>query len=115
MCKVRFLFFVGGGFGWLVGKTEMELSAAVAPILRAQDPAILPVIISDPRDVFVTKQHSASLLCTAAHADQIHFKCNSEFIKPNKHKNRVRVDAATKIRYVDSEVIISKEQVSELC
>lgn len=71
----------------------------------------LPIFLLEPTNSFVLKTKPALLLCRAANALQVFFKCND--IRTVKTVQLEFVDPHTGVRMVDAELNVTRNEVDE--
>lgn len=89
-------------------------ATASSPQQSSQTHPQAPVFVVEPDPVYyVVKGRPVTLRCRATPAVQIIVKCGGEWIDPAQQVNENIVDPTSGIRYLQTSVEISKEQVDE--
>ena len=85
-----------------------------SPQSSSQSHPQAPVFVVEPDPVYyVIKGRPVTLRCRATPAIQISVKCGGQWISPTQQVNENIVDPTTGIRYLQTSVEISKEQIDE--
>lgn len=72
-----------------------------------------PIILEGPQDAYVIKNKPATLVCKAAHALKVYFKCNGGAPGPEAEKETSFVDPMTGVRVVEVQLQVERVVVEE--
>ncbi|XP_059052415.1 netrin receptor unc-5-like [Achroia grisella] len=71
----------------------------------------LPIFQLEPKNSYVLRTKPASLLCRAANALQVYFKCND--VRTEKTKQLEHVDPQNGVRVVEAELNVSRNEIDD--
>ncbi|XP_048485138.1 netrin receptor unc-5 [Plutella xylostella] len=71
----------------------------------------LPIFLIEPKNSYVLKNKPATLLCRAANALQVYFKCNG--VRIDKTAQFEHVDPQNGVRVVESELNVTRNELDE--
>ncbi|CAG9560769.1 unnamed protein product [Danaus chrysippus] len=71
----------------------------------------LPIFLVEPKNSFVLRSKPATLLCRAANALQVYFKCND--VRTDKTVQLEHVDPQNGVRVVEAELNITRNELDE--
>ncbi|CAK1604592.1 unnamed protein product [Parnassius mnemosyne] len=71
----------------------------------------LPIFLLEPKNAYVLRSKPATLLCRAANALQVYFKCND--VRVDKTVQLEHVDPQNGVRVVEAELNVTKNELDE--
>jgi len=98
--------------GLLLSCVVMTSCTSPPPSSPQGSPA--PVFVDEPEPIYyVVKGRPVTLTCRASPAIQISVKCDGQWISPTQQVNEDIVDPTSGVRYLQTSVDISKDQVDD--
>ncbi|XP_064636504.1 netrin receptor UNC5C-like isoform X2 [Lineus longissimus] len=107
--------FSGGTFA-PIKQSQGDLQDPIQPSSAISGPPVvgLPVFVQEPEDsYYIVKNKPVTVICKAAPAIQINFKCASQWMRPEHVVTMEVVDPQTNMKYLQASVDISRPDVEE--
>ena len=73
-----------------------------------------PIFVQEPEPFYyIVKNKPVTIMCKATPAVQINFKCAGQWVRPKHHINVELVDPNTGIKYLQTSIDVTREEVEE--